>query len=78
MSYVKKTIGGGGQIDPPPPSRNRVKNYLYDCQILQAEMRKGGNEEMNLRLNIAEHRFKGEGSTFSLLGKLSFISRNRI
>ena len=41
-------------------------------------MRKGGNEEMNLRLNIAEHRFKGEGSTFSLLGKLSVISRNRI
>ena len=26
LSYVKKTTGGGGQIDPPP-SRNRVKSW---------------------------------------------------
>ena len=30
MSYVKKSTGGG-QLDPPPSSRNRVK--VYDIRI---------------------------------------------
>ena len=29
-------------------------------------MRKGGNEEMNLRLNIADHSLKWEGGVLSV------------
>ena len=54
MSYVKKKLQGGGQIDPPPPSRNSQR-VVNRPDTLQKE------GDLKMRVQSLKDFFKPKG-----------------